>query len=93
MANQTSKQMIAWRDRILRTPKHLREFEEECALRSIEQKIRMAEADERRAAAKCEAIERQTAAFHAIIACANSLRLLPAVSDLYLHLSDKAAQR
>ena len=96
MTNNTSRsaQLIAWRDRVLRTPKHLREFEEECGLRSVNEKINQALAEERRAEMAVQKIRLSTNAFHALIATAEYAKgvesrrsLLVAVSDLYTLLS------
>lgn len=88
-----SKQLIEWRDRILNTPKHLREFEEECGLRSINRKISYALAQERAQAEAVEKIRLKDAAFHALIATAEYAKgvesrraLLVAVSQLYSYL-------
>ncbi len=92
----SSKQLIEWRDRILATPKHLREFEEECGLRSIEQKIKSALYAEREQARVVRRIQLSGACFKAVVATADYHHeqpsegrklLLKAVGDLYFELS------
>ena len=94
MTRTTSKELIAWRNRVLDTPKHLREFEEECGLRGISDKIRMAENWERQQAEAVRKIELRSATFQALMAVAGSgpysagrKNLINAVGDLYLYLS------
>lgn len=83
---KTSQQLIEWRDRVLARPRHLREFEEVCALNSINDKIAMAQADERRIQLRVDAINLERHVYQAILACADKKPVLAALSDLYLHL-------
>lgn len=91
----SSKEIQAVLNRILATPKHLREFEETCALRTLPRQLNQALAAERAAAETVARIKLTTAAFNVLCATAeyakldvaNRTSLLAAVSDLYLMLN------
>ncbi len=92
---KTAAQLTAEMNRIISTPKHLQEFEEQCYLRSLPRLIAQAQASERHAAEVAAKSQLSQAALDALLATADYAKeapetrksLLTAVSHLYLELS------